>query len=62
LPTLLEKFEAAAEARLVVPPGRTVIDELARFRAFLKVESTRIRMLHRAGGGGREVGARAAPG
>jgi [protein-PII] uridylyltransferase len=53
--TLLEKIEADAAARLRLPAGRTAAQELARFKTFLKVETHRIKMLHRSGGGGLEV-------
>jgi len=53
--SLLERIEANAEARLTLPAGRKPTEELARYRNFLKVESHRLRILHRAGGGGREV-------
>jgi [protein-PII] uridylyltransferase len=52
---LLERIEANAEARLPLPPGRRPTDELARYRNFLKVESHRLRIVHRGGGSGREV-------
>lgn len=55
MPSLLERIEANAAARLPLPFGRKPTDELARYRNFLKVESHRLRILHRAGGGGREV-------
>jgi [protein-PII] uridylyltransferase len=55
VPSLLERIEANAEARLTLPAGRRPTEELARYRNFLKVESHRLRILHRAGGGGREV-------
>jgi [protein-PII] uridylyltransferase len=55
VPSLLERIEANAEARLPLPAGRKPTDELARYRNFLKVESHRLRILHRAGGSGREV-------
>ena len=55
MPSLLERIEANAEARLAVPAGRKPADELARYRNFLKVESHRLRILHRGGGSGREV-------
>ena len=55
MPSLLEKIEASAEARLALPAGRRPTEELARYRNFLKVESHRLRILHRAGGSGREV-------
>ena len=55
MPSLLERIEASAEARLALPAGRRPTEELARYRNFLKVESHRLRILHRAGGSGREV-------
>ena len=55
MPTLLEKIEANAAARLVLPAGAAPAQELARFKNFLKVEFHRLKILHRAGAGGREV-------
>src|SRR5262245_2578092 len=55
MPTLLEKIEANAAHRLALPPNRKAAQELARYKTFLKVESHRLQILHRAGGGGREV-------
>ncbi|MBL9136873.1 MAG: [protein-PII] uridylyltransferase [Verrucomicrobiales bacterium] len=55
MPTLREKLAASAAARLRLPPGRLPCEEPDRFRRFLKVESQRLRMWHRGGGGGREV-------
>jgi [protein-PII] uridylyltransferase len=52
---LLKKIEASAAARLKLPPGRTASQELARYKAFLKVETHRLKLLHRSGGGGLEV-------
>lgn len=49
---LLNKIEAHAAARLSLPAGRTVTQELARYKSFLKLETHRLKMLHRAGGGG----------
>ena len=49
---LLKKIEASAAARLTLPPGRQPAQELARYKAFLKVETHRLKLLHRAGGGG----------
>lgn len=58
---LVSKIEADAAARLSLPPGRLATQELARYKAFLKLETHRLKMLHRAGGGGLEIcGARAA--
>src|SRR5947208_8725005 len=55
MPTLLEKIEADAAARLPLPPDRRPARELARYKGFLKVESHRLKMLHRAGASGREI-------
>ena len=52
---LLKKIEANAAARLALPPGRQPAQELARYKAFLKVETHRVKLLHRAGGGGLEI-------
>lgn len=58
---LLQKIEADAASRLKLPAGRQATQELVRFKAFLKLETHRLKMLHRAGGGGLEIcGARAA--
>src|SRR5436190_1979503 len=53
--TLAEKIEGDAASRLVLPPNRQPNQEIARYKAFLKLENHRLQMLHRAGGGGREV-------
>ncbi|HXT10085.1 MAG TPA: [protein-PII] uridylyltransferase [Candidatus Angelobacter sp.] len=53
--SLLEKIEANAATRLTLPPGKLPTQELARFKAFLKVETHRVKLLHRSGAGGREV-------
>ncbi len=52
---LLAKIEANARRRLPLPPGRKPAEELARYRNFLKEESARLRILHRAGAGGLEI-------
>ena len=52
---LLRKIEADAATRLTLPPGRLATQELPRYKAFLKVETHRLKMLHRAGGGGLQV-------
>ena len=46
---LLEKIEADAAARLPLPAGRQPGQELARYKGFLKIETHRLKMLHRAG-------------
>ena len=55
MPTLLEKIEAHAAARLVFPPKASPRHELPRYKNFLKVETHRLKILHRAGGEGREI-------
>ena len=52
---LLKKIEANAEARLTLPPGRAAGQEIARFRAFLKLETHRLKLAHRNGAGGLEI-------
>ncbi len=51
----MEKIAADAEQRLPLPPGQLPTQELRRYKDFLKVESHRLKMLHRAGGGGRAI-------
>jgi [protein-PII] uridylyltransferase len=55
MPTLLDKIQASAAERLTLPPGRKPVEELARYKQFLKVETHRLRILHRAGAGGLQV-------
>jgi [protein-PII] uridylyltransferase len=55
MPTLLEKIEASAAARLTLPAQTHPRGELARFKNFLKVETHRLKIVHRAGGEGRVV-------
>ncbi|MCU0785783.1 MAG: [protein-PII] uridylyltransferase [Verrucomicrobia bacterium] len=52
---LLKKIEADAGARLTLPPGRAAGPEIARFRAFLKLETHRLKLAHRNGAGGLEI-------
>lgn len=52
---LLKKIAADAEARLTLPPGRTVEQEKARFHSFLRLETHRLKLAHRAGAGGLEI-------
>jgi [protein-PII] uridylyltransferase len=52
---LVRKIESDAAARLPLPAGRQATQELARYKAFLKLETHRLKMIHRAGGGGLEV-------
>ena len=51
---LLKKIEAAAEVRLSFSPNAAPAEKLARYKNFLKVESHRLKLLHRAGADGRE--------
>ncbi len=52
---LIKKIAANAVVRLSLSPQRSAADELARCKAFLKVETHRLKLLHRAGAGGREI-------
>jgi [protein-PII] uridylyltransferase len=52
---LLNKIKASAAARLALPAGRQAAQELARYKAFLKVETHRLKLRHRAGAGGLEI-------
>jgi [protein-PII] uridylyltransferase len=52
---LLNKIEAAAEAKLSFAPNATAAEKLARYKNFLKVEAHRLKLLHRAGADGREI-------
>jgi [protein-PII] uridylyltransferase len=51
----LEKVLRHAEERLVLKSGTRPAEILNLYKKFLKVEEHRLRMLHRAGGGGREI-------
>jgi [protein-PII] uridylyltransferase len=53
--TLIEKMEASASDRLTLPPGRKPSEEVPRYKNFLKVETHRLKLLHRAGAGGLEI-------
>ncbi|KAF0177137.1 MAG: protein-PII uridylyltransferase [Limisphaerales bacterium] len=55
MPSLADKIEASAFKRLTLPAGRVPARELPRYKQFLKLETARLKMLHRAGGSGREV-------
>lgn len=55
MPTLLEKIDASAKSLLKLPPGRTPSQELNRYKRFLKIESHRLRMLHRGGESGKNI-------
>jgi [protein-PII] uridylyltransferase len=51
----LEKVLRHAEERLVLKSGARPAEILSLYKKFLKVEEHRLRMLHHAGGGGREI-------
>jgi len=53
MPTLAEKIEKDALNRLVLPEDHDRKEELARYIAFLKLETQRLQMLHRSGTSGR---------
>jgi len=55
VPTLLEKIEAAAEQRLRVDGDPAKGPNLERYRSYLKVETHRLKILHRGGSGGKAV-------
>src|SRR5262245_17522036 len=55
MPTLLEKIEASVARRLPLPPNHQPNKEVARYKELLKVETHRLKILHRAGTGGGEV-------
>ena len=55
MPTLWEKIKASADKRLPLPAGRQPSQELARYKAYLKVETHRLKMQHRSDGGGRNI-------
>ncbi len=55
MPTLLQKIDASAATRLTLPPNRQPSEELGRYKNFLKVETHRLKILHRAGADGAEI-------
>ncbi|MCX7721672.1 MAG: [protein-PII] uridylyltransferase [Verrucomicrobiae bacterium] len=52
---VLDKIRADAETRLHIPEGKPATSELARFKSYLKLETHRLKLLHRAGASGREL-------
>jgi [protein-PII] uridylyltransferase len=52
---LVKKIEADAAARLALPPGTQATQELTRYKGFLKIETHRLKMSHRAGAGGLDI-------
>jgi [protein-PII] uridylyltransferase len=55
VPDLLQKIKTSAAERLTLPEGRSPGSELKRYKNYLKVESARLKMLHRGGTGGMEI-------
>lgn len=55
MPTLAEKIEEDAAAKLILPEGRQPSEELARYKTFLKVETQQLQALHKSGASGRET-------
>ncbi len=55
MPTLLEKIESHATLRLTLPPGHEPSQELPRYKNFIKIETHRLRILHRGGEDGKTV-------
>ena len=52
---LINKIETAAETRLTLPAASTAPEKLASYKGFLKVQTHRLKLLHRQGAGGREI-------
>jgi [protein-PII] uridylyltransferase len=52
---LIGKIQNDAAERLPLPPSGDAAEQLARYKGFLKVETQRLKMEHRAGAGGREI-------
>jgi [protein-PII] uridylyltransferase len=52
---LLKKILDNADARLPLPPNCDAAEQLARCKGFLKIETHRLKMEHRAGAGGHEI-------
>ena len=52
---LLKKIEADAKERLPLGPDASAGEKLARCKDFLKVETHRLKLLHRSGRGGRDI-------
>jgi [protein-PII] uridylyltransferase len=53
--TLLQKIEESAKTKLMLEPGRQPSQEIPRYKSFLKLETHRLKIQHRAGTGGREI-------
>jgi [protein-PII] uridylyltransferase len=51
---VIRKIEEAA-SRLTTPPESTAAERLACYKGFIKVQTHRLKLLHRSGAGGREI-------
>ena len=52
---LIRKIETNARERLPAPTGSDAAEKLSRYKGFLKVETHRLKIAHRAGADGREI-------
>ena len=52
---LIRKIEADAKVRLSLPSNADTAEKLSRYKAFLKLETHRLKMEHRAGKSGRDI-------
>jgi [protein-PII] uridylyltransferase len=52
---LIRKIKTDAAARLQLPPNSTVADSLACYKAFLRVQTHRLKILHRGGESGLKI-------
>jgi [protein-PII] uridylyltransferase len=52
---LIRKIEADAAMRLNLPPKNTLVENLAAYKAFLNVQTHRLKILHRGGASGLEI-------
>ena len=52
---LIRKIETNAKERLPAPANSDAAEKLARYKGFLKVETHRLKIAHRAGADGREI-------
>ncbi len=52
---VIRKIEADAAARLNLPPKNSAAENLAIYKAFLHVQTHRLKILHRGGAGGLEI-------
>jgi [protein-PII] uridylyltransferase len=52
---LIRKIEADAAMRLNLPPKNSLSENLAAYKAFLNVQTHRLKILHRGGAGGLEI-------